>query len=499
MAFSTRYRWLCVAALAAGLALRIFFVVTANPDTGDGPMYKELAHNWRTYRIYGLDLGCDLPTPVDIRMPGYPGFLAVVSILFGRGDLPPMLAQAGVDILTCLLAAVAAAWIVPLQLRNRVFLAALWLATLCPFIANYAGVPLTEVLATFWTAAAIAAFARAFAGGAPYTWQVRQRTFHLDPWAAGGFAVGIGTLVRPETPLLLVTLAIVLIWRWRRPRDWKRLLRVGLLTGAGLILPLLPWTIRNAITLHEFQPLAPRYAQLPSEYVAVGFSQWTGTWLDRYRDIYLTSWKLGDEKLIIADVPAKAFDSEDERQRVAKLFDEYNANGFNLSPQIDAQFAELARERTARHPFRTYVFVPFQRAITLWFRARVELTNYLGSYWPPVAAFHTDPADFCVTLLFGAIGIFYVALAMAGVWHAVARRKMLSPGQHWAIAFLVAYCIVRTVYFTHNDTPEPRYMLECFPAVFALGALVWWPARDDAPASKDVRPLTVPLLARDGS
>jgi hypothetical protein len=31
--------------------------------------------------------------------------------------------------------------------------------------------------------------------------------------------------------------------------------------------------------------------------------------------------------------------------------------------------------------------------------------------------------------------------------------------------------VVRTIYFTHVDTPEPRYMLECYPAVFALGAI----------------------------
>jgi 4-amino-4-deoxy-L-arabinose transferase-like glycosyltransferase len=79
--------------------------------------------------------------------------------------------------------------------------------------------------------------------------------------------------------------------------------------------------------------------------------------------------------------------------------------------------------------------------------------------------------DFGVTVLFSAIGIFYVALAFAGVWRARARRADFTPGHGWAIAFLVVFCVVRTVYFTHVDTPEPRYMLECYPAVFALGAI----------------------------
>jgi hypothetical protein len=32
---------------------------------------------------------------------------------------------------------------------------------------------------------------------------------------------------------------------------------------------------------------------------------------------------------------------------------------------------------------------------------------------------------------------------------------------------------VRTLFFTHIETIEPRYVLECFPAVIALGAQVF--------------------------
>ena len=60
------YRWLWIAAIAAALVLRIFFVFTTDPEDGDSQMYEELAHNWRTSGIYGMDLGHDLPTPVDV-------------------------------------------------------------------------------------------------------------------------------------------------------------------------------------------------------------------------------------------------------------------------------------------------------------------------------------------------------------------------------------------------------------------------------------------------
>jgi 4-amino-4-deoxy-L-arabinose transferase-like glycosyltransferase len=478
------YRWLWIAAIAAALALRTFFFFTTSADGGDGPVYENLAKNWRSSGIYGLDLGQGVPAPVDIRMPGYPAFLAAVSRVFGDGPKPQLLVQAVVDIGTCLLAAMLAAWLVPPEWRKRAALAAMWLAAVCPFLANYSVAVLTEVLATFLTAAALVALTGACAGCEHVTWgraaapsAAQHRpcnwfsSFLLNRWFLGGLAVGLGTLVRPETPLLLVALALLLLWRWRHVADWGKLVRAGALTAAGLVLPLLPWTARNAITLHEFQPLTTRYAQLPGEYVPRGFMAWTGTWLVRYRDVYLTSWNLGDEPLNISDLPASAFDSQEERERVKALFDEYDDNCCDFTPKWDAQFAALARERTARHPLRTYLVVPFERSFTLWLTPRIELSDYSGQLWPPLVEFRQDPEDFSVTVLFGAIGIFYLALAIAGLWRAVARRAVLPSPQRWAIAFLVVFCVVRTAYFTHVETPEPRYVLECYPAVFALGAI----------------------------
>jgi hypothetical protein len=41
------------------------------------------------------------------------------------------------------------------------------------------------------------------------------------------------------------------------------------------------------------------------------------------------------------------------------------------------------------------------------------------------------------------------------------------------VAILIAYCVVRTTFLTREQTPEPRYVLECFPVVYALGAFLW--------------------------
>ena len=53
-----------------------------------------------------------------------------------------------------------------------------------------------------------------------------------------------------------------------------------------------------------------------------------------------------------------------------------------MTPEIDRGFADLARERTARHPLRTYLFVPLGRVATLWFTPRTELLPVSGHLWP---------------------------------------------------------------------------------------------------------------------
>lgn len=483
---SSSYRWLWIAAIVVALALRIVFVFTTSSGDGDAMMYEQLATNLRTTGIYGINLGQKLPTPVDVRVPGYPIFLAAVTRVF-RGELRrQMLVQAVVDVGTCLLAAALAAWLVPLEWRKRTALTAMWLAAVCPFLANYTAAALTEVLATFLTAAALVALAAACAGSEHLRWgrwndsiagtSRRGRVFSIlsNRWFLGGLAVGIGTMVRPETPLILVALALLLIWRWRHAGDWGKLARAGALTAVGFVIALIPWTARNAITLHEFQPITNHYVLLPDEVASRGFDAWTQTWLVHYRDVYLTAWNVGDQPLNVTDLPASAFDSEQERQRVTELYAEYDKDCCNFTAEWDAQFGELARERTARHPLRTYLEIPFRRSFVLWFRPRVDLSEYSGEIWPPVEQYQEQgPEDFAMSTLLAGIEVFYLALALAGVWRVIAHRADWPLPQLWAIAFLVLFCVVRTVFFTHGEAPEPRYVLECFPALFALGALLF--------------------------
>ena len=94
--------------------------------------------------------------------------------------------------------------------------------------------------------------------------------------------------------------------------------------AGAFLLPVAPWAARNLIVLHEVQFLSPRYSTLPGEYATVGYFAWTNTWLERYRDVYLNIWKIGEEPVEMEDLPDQAFDSPQERQQIAEVFEQYN-------------------------------------------------------------------------------------------------------------------------------------------------------------------------------
>jgi 4-amino-4-deoxy-L-arabinose transferase-like glycosyltransferase len=476
-----------VGALLAGLALRLLFVVCRPFEAGDTRIYDQLAQNWLDRSIYGLFVGGAL-VPVDIRVPGYPAFLAAIYAVLGRTRLAVMLAQTVVDLSTCVLVTLLAGQLARRSSKSsggsrcRVQAAALWLGALCPFLANYAAVLLTEVLATFLTAAALLALLLAWKRDAPESGELGDSQSDGSPplprlhsgglrragppwiWLAAGIVAGLGALVRPETPLLLAAAGLWLGVRWRRVRDWKKLARAGLALLTGLVVPLLPWAARNWHSLHRLQFLAPRYAEMPGEFVPRGFYSWTKTWLVRFRDVHLVLWKLEEEPIRVEDLPASAFDSEAEHARVARLLERYTQEG-DISPALDAEFAALARQRAAGHPLRTYLWIPFQRVLTMWFTPRVELLPFSGRPWPPSEKWKQDSADFLASLGFGLLNIFYFGLALGGAW-----RCRRSPG----MALLVAFVLLRSVYLTGIETPEPRYVLPCFPAILALAAQMWW-------------------------
>src|ERR1700734_2962943 len=144
-------------ALAAGLALRLFLIWHFPFHSGDTKFYEELARNWLDHGVYGLYVRGAL-TAVDMRVPGYPAFLAAIYFAMGRSARVVMVVQALADLASCVMVALIAARLAPVSRRAIAGTVALWMAALCPFTADYTAVVLTETLATFFTTAAALVF-----------------------------------------------------------------------------------------------------------------------------------------------------------------------------------------------------------------------------------------------------------------------------------------------------------------------------------------------------
>lgn len=463
-----KMRFHLLSAALAGIALRILFI-TKFPvrDAGDSSFYIELAWNWLKHGVYGLVVNGRLD-PVDMRVPGYPAFLAAIFAIAGRSERAVMFAQAGLDLLTCLAIALIAAHLAPPLARRRAAIAGFWLAALCPFTANYTAAVLVETLAIFLTAVPILVLVQSQIAANESSRALPTTRFSLSPWFLAGILVGFGTLVRPEAPLLLMAAGLVLIARWWRPVDWHWLIRAVALMAIGLIIPLAPWAARNWRTLHKIQFLAPRYGELPGELAPRGFDAWTHTWLWRFRDVFAVSWNLDSAKINLGGIPDSAFDSPQQRAQVAKLLVRYNET-LTLTPAEDREFGRIARERSAQHPLRTWIKIPMLRSMALWFAPRVELLPYTGRLFPLSQQWDDDREDFCVTLLLATVNLVYLSLAAIGAW--IGWRY---PSYRPAVALLLAFIVVRTGFIAYfAETPEPRYVLECFPAVIALAALAF--------------------------
>jgi hypothetical protein len=455
-------------ALAAGLGLRLYFICYFPFFSGDTAYYEELARNWLYHGVYGFYSYGQL-FPSDLRAPGYPAFLVMIYFVAGMSRTAVMLAQAFVDLTTCILAAGIAARLAAdasEEDRSRVAALALWLAVLCPFTANYAAVPLTEVLATFFTTLSILLLLSPAAVRIDLLLSKSDLFRAVRIWFLAGFAIGLGTLVRPETPLLLLAVLVVLWLRFRPSANWGRLAVATLWMMVGVLLPLAPWAARNAASLGRVQFLAPRYAETYGDVLPTGFYAWTKTWMFRFRDAYLFTWKLPTHPIELKDLPAYATDSPEELARVASLLERYNRMP-GMTRSLDLEFAELARERTSRHPFRTYIWIPIERAAAMWFTPRIALLPYSGRLWPLKESLRSNSTDLEVTLGFAVLNAIYIGMALAAGW--TWRTTM-------GIQLIFAFILIRTAFLTQLQTCEPRYVLECFPALLAVSSqLGRWP------------------------
>lgn len=437
------------AALLVGVGVRLLFFFTFPQVADDSRIYADIARNWLWHGVYGISAaGATIPT--DIRLPGYPAFLAAVFAVFGDNNFRAvLLCQIAVDLGTCFLIADLARRIAGADAAKAAFL----LATLCPFLATYSAAALTETLEIFFTALALDL---AVAGLSSLS-EPKYRA-----WIGCGLAIAASIYLRPDGGLLLVAIGMYLLFLLARNVRQTSNSTAGHtpLIWAGAILvvfslgPLVPWTIRNLRTMHTFEPLSPRYANEPGEFVPLGFNRWVKTWIVDYTSVEEIYWQEPGAPIDAGRLPSRAFDSSEQKLRTQEMLRQYN-DGTDIDPELDHEFDTVAEQRIRNHRLRYYVWLPALRIADMWLRPRTELLPADSRWWE----FNDDLKWTIVSIGFGAINLIYIILALVGVWH-------VRPIQ-W-LGMLVLFLIVRSVFLGTLENPEPRYTLEGYPAVIAL-------------------------------
>jgi hypothetical protein len=436
--------------LAAGLALRLWMLKALFEVNGDALIYGGIAKNLILHGSYSLTLPGGESYPTLIRLPGYPLFLALCFRLFGMENyFSAVSIQVAMDLVACLLLADFARRIAVDRLKSSAGIATLWLAALCPFTASYVAFPMAETPTICALALALWAMAR-------FCEQASWRNALLFT-----FAVTSATLLRPDGALAAICFAPAL-WLGMRSQVGARsipapkFVRMALACVALALVPFAVWAARNWSVFHVFEPLAPRLANDPGESPNPGWERWVKSWCLDFVSTYQIYWNVPWDKLDVRELPDRAFDSPAQYAETAALAADYNNNGMEITPAIDARFDRLAAERIAAHPLRYYVWLPVGRLADMWLRPRVENLPIDLDWW--VYKRHHAETEF--SWAYAGLNALYLLLALVG---------LCSRPRFWRA--LLAYMVLRSLLLLTVEAPEARYTLECFPMLFVLAGV----------------------------
>jgi 4-amino-4-deoxy-L-arabinose transferase-like glycosyltransferase len=544
--------------LTAAFSFRVAVArLLPNDAPFDGKVYAQIAKNVLEQHSYSH--ATEPPyDPSLIRLPGYPLFVAAVYSVFGHGDDTAVrIVQALIDTATCaLIALLAFLWEPDEKMKRRSSIAALALAALCPFTTIYVATILTEIPTTFLALAMCLTATLAFKA-------IRPRNALLL-WTATGALAGAAVLFRPDSGLFALaiglTLVVTTLWRSSEVKlsqkrqeilyKFARASYLGAVFSLAFCLVLVPWTIRNFRVFHIFQPLAPAHAEMPGEFVPRGYLAWLRTWIDDGRYIGPVLWSLDESPIKLDEIPDRAFDSAEEKQRVAELFAKYNhppetpgqisaepepqenptpsegqlnpnpdasprtedqsapkdeadeASGADkadeadesdqgdqgdeadssdenttadqgsdqpveMTPEIDAGFAQIAKERVAHHPLRYYFLLPVRRGFSLWFDTHSQYYPFEGELLPFEDLDYDIHQQFWLPL-FAILTLIYTLLGIAGGWFLWEWRQLEARQRVLLVALMI---FLRIGFFATLENPEPRYVVEVFPFLSILGGI----------------------------
>lgn len=196
-------------------------------ETGDSKEYRTLASNLIKYSSFTYS--SQLPiSPTTHRTPVFPGFIALIYLVFGMNDKFIYAAQAVISAISCLVV-----YFIALDLFSRKV--AFWSAmavALHPFMSWFVNTSMPETLFAFLLLVAIFSLSRA----------VKLNNNWL--FLLGGILLGISALCRPTTKFMFLWVIFILLLIYRNK---KVFLKYSMIFLVGFFLSVLPWCIRHYI------------------------------------------------------------------------------------------------------------------------------------------------------------------------------------------------------------------------------------------------------------
>lgn len=407
------------AIVVLALVLRVAYVETTSfTSIDDAGTYNRLGAQVAQLGDYKPSTGFDSGAggthgPTAYFPPAYPYFVGLVDIVDGHraGGKPALIGQRlGGAVLGTL--AVALLGLVALEAFGAgTALAAMALAAVYPVFVELAGTLVAEnllvvfVLASVWTAL------RARRSRRPLGWIV-----------AIGVLAGLATLAHENAAIFVIPLAVAAAGA--AGRSWRRRLLGALTLLVATAAMIAPWTIRNAVELHHFIPVADEtgitlrgtYNQASASYERLPYK-------------WRFYWSIPED----AGVKQRAFHEKE----------------VPLSGQLESR----ALHYIGRHPT-----APLAVA---WSNLR-RMFELHGSYaWHQSAhAIGLHESDAQV----GVIAFWVLcALAIGGLFTGAARR---APPWLWSLPILYAL----TILFVNVETPRFREPIDAFLLLLAACA-----------------------------
>ena len=102
--------------------------------------------------------------------------------------------------------------------------------------------------------------------------------------------------------------------------------------------------------LSQFEPLAPRYANDPDEFVPAGFDKWVRTWIADYvstEDVY---WQVPGDDVDFSMLPSRAFDNRRGVRSRRRPSSTIMPSPDFVGPELNDRFMALANERIRASP-----------------------------------------------------------------------------------------------------------------------------------------------------